>query len=231
MTLKEILDDVLMLSGADPETSYVDQGTAEVERLVALANRSATAIAQWPWQVLRSRYTFTLTSDTEYELPSDFRSFIPDTMYTTGEVWGADFPTDTGMWAYLQASSGATGARFQMRVLGGKLQVYEPESGREVSFEYVSKTPILAADGTTKKERFTADTDTWRLDDDLLIKDLTWRYMKMVGLPDWQVDALDFKNYQTIKRGDDKGAKTLIPGEGLTMEGPYYNLWRPVPNA
>lgn len=229
-TLKQILDDVLMLCGVDPELSYVNQGTAEVERLVALANRSATGIAQWPWQALRKRHTFTLSSDTEYELPNDFRAFIPDTMYASNDAYPADFPTDTGHWSYLQATAGATGARYQMRMLNGKLNVHQPDSGQDVSFEYITNKPILSADGITKKEYFTADTDLWCLDDDLLIRDLTWRYMKMVGLPDWQLDAAEFREYQLVKRGQDKSAQTLVPSEGM-VEGPYYNLWRPVPNG
>jgi hypothetical protein len=230
MTLKEILDDVLMLAGADPELTYVNQGTAEVERMVALANRSATSIAQWEWQTLRQRYTFTLSTDTEYDLPADYRAFIPDTMFSENHVWPADFPTDTSFWSYLKATSGGSDARFTMRLLDGKLHVHQPESGEQVSFEYLSKYPVLSSTGTAK-ERFTADTDTFRLDDDLLIKDLTWRYRKLVGHPDWQADLAEFRVYQTVKRGQDKGAQTLCPSEGHISGEPFYNLWRPVPNG
>lgn len=231
LTLKQMLDEVLLLSGVDTETSYVDQGTAEVERLVSLANRSASDLALYPWQGLRSRYTFTLTTDTEYALPADYLAFIPNTMYANGEVIRADFPTETGMWSYLQASSGATGARYQMRLLDNMIQVFQPDSGQVMSFEYQSKYPVLSSGGTAK-QRFTADTDTFRLDDELLIRDVLWRYKKLVGEPDWQVDLADFRKYEGYVKGQDKSAQTLQPCDGYGAYGePYYNLWRPVPNV
>lgn len=231
MTLKEILDQVLRLSGAGTESAYAGSGDDSIERLVDIANRSATDLKKWPWQALRSRYEFTLTTATQYDLPDDFQAFIPDTMYSDNHVIPADFPTETGLWSYLQATSGGTGARYNVRWYGGNLHVYEPDSGQAVSFEYLSNNPVLDTDGTTAKTYFDADTDTFRLDDELLLRDVLWRYKKLVGIDDWQVDAADFQRYEAIKKGQDGAARTFYPSDGEVVSDPYYNLWRPVPNS
>lgn len=232
MTLKDILDDVLMLSGASTYTTYVSNGDDAVERLVALANQSVAYLQTWPWQTLRKRHTFTLTASTTYALPSDFQSFIPDTMYSEDYVLPADFPAEEGFWSYLQSTSGGTDARYHIRLIGDELNVYQPDSGQDVSFEYITKHPVLDTDGTTTKEKFVADTDTFRMNDDLLIKDLVWRYKKLASIQDWQVDAMEFKRFETLMKGKDGGAQTIIPSEGTNLDGdPHYNLWRPVPNV
>lgn len=225
MNLKQILDEVMLLSGMDTETAYAASAQDGVKRLVSLANQATVLQAQYPWQALRSRYEFDLTTETEYTLPSDYRSFIPDTMYINGQLWPVDFPADTVRWSYLKASDVGDGAIASMRILGGKLHVLEPTSGDTVSFEYISKHPVTDSGGTAK-ELFTADTDLWRLDDHLLIKDVLWRYKKLLGLQDWQIDMAEFKGYEGILKGHDKAAQILRPGRELPLGEPYYNLWR-----
>ncbi len=232
MTLKEILDDVLLLAGAGTEASYVGNGNDAVERVVALANRSAAYFNQYPWQGLRKRHEFTLTSATQYELPDDFLAFIPDTMYSDDYVLPADFPAGEGFWAYLKATEGGTDARYHMRWLGDMLEIYQPDAGQTVSFEYYSNHPVLDSDGLTTKQRFEDDDDTFRLDDELLIRDVLWRYKKLVGIEDWQVDAAEFKAFEVMKKGQDGGSQTIYPSEGHNLDGdPFYNMWRPVPNV
>lgn len=230
MTLSDILDEVVLLAGADTEASYVGEGTGAVERLVSIANQSAMYLKRWRWQALTKRGSITLTSATEYSLPSDFQAFVSDTMYADDHVLRSDFPTDAGFWSYLKSSGGGTDSRYHVRWIGDELHVHEPDSGQVISFEYLSNHPVLDTDGTTTKAKFVADTDTFRLDDDLLIKDCVWRFKKLAGIPDWQVDAAEARRYEMTLKGQDGGAQTLYPGRSQA-EGPHYSLWRPVPNV
>ena len=232
MTLDQILDEVLILSGVDTQSAYAAATVDAEKRAVSVANQSIAYLKKWPWQALRKRHTITLTSATEYTLPSDIQAIIPDTMYSNDNVLPSDFPSNAQFWSYLKSSSGATDARYQVRWLEDELHVHEPDSGDEISFEYISTHPVLDTDGTTTKEKFVADTDTFRLDDDLLIKDCLWRYKKLAGIPDWEVDAAEARQYEIKLRGQDGGAKTIYPSRGRGQVGdPYYNLWRPVPNT
>lgn len=230
MTLKEMLDEVMLLSGMPTETAYVGNGSDAIERLVSIANREAQRLAMYPWQALRKTYTFTLTTATAYTLPDDFRAFVPDTMYTDSHLEAVDFPTNQGEWAYLQASTGGTGTRVQVRLLGDRLNVYQPTSGEEIRVEYWTKYPVLAADGVTTKQYFTADTDTCVLSDELLIQKVLARHKRLHNLPDWQADQADADREERILKGQDAGSKSIGPCEDSAGD-PYYDLWRPVPNV
>ena len=91
--------------------------------------------------------------------------------------------------------------------------------------------PLDSSDGTTKKAEFTADTDTWILDRDLLIFDIVWRYKKLMGLQDWQIDLAESKAYQNTLKGQEAGSKTIYPDSGDGSSVPFYDMWRAVPNV
>lgn len=226
MTLKEILDDVCRECGIDINTVYATSTDDSVLRLLNLANRSAVRIATgYKWQALRSTYLFSMTTATEYDLPEDFRELVPDTAFNDSNIAGVAMRTPAPIWHYLQTNSGGTGPRYQARILGDKIKVYSPQSGDQITFEYLSKWGVLATDGTTYKQKFTADTDTWRLDDDLLEMDLIWRYKKLLGMEDWQVDYQEFQSYDRTVKGQEAGAQTIIGGEFDELPEPYTPTW------
>ena len=230
LTLKEILDAAMHESGMPTEAAYASSNDDAIKRMLYIANRALEDLARYPWQVLLKRYTFTLTDSTTYSLPPDYRAIVPDTMYTDSHLWPVDFPTDRAEWAYLKASGGGTGTRVQMRLLADQIEIYEPSVGEEIAFEYISSKPVLDTDGVTYKQRFAADTDTCVLDDELLTLAIIWRYKKLVGLTDWQVDLAEYKTRERVLKGQEAGAQTIVPGRE-TLTGPYYDLWRPVPNV
>lgn len=227
MNLAGMLDSVLLESGMDTESAYVAATDDAVLRLVYLANRAARSIAtNYDWQALIRTFTFSLTTETKYALPTDIRAFVADTAYADSYLFGVDMRTRPQLWRYLQVNTTGTGPRYRMRVFGDKIQVYQPQSGDEITFEYISDNPVMAVDGTTSKKTFTVDTDTWRLDDDLLVMDIIWRYKKLLGL-DWQVDAAEYKTYLRTVQGQQAPAKTIIGTDGseIPLGDPYTNTW------
>lgn len=226
MTLKEIIDAILLESGVGTEASYATNSEDAHKRMLYLVNRSSTVLSRYEWQALRSTHEFTLSTDTSYPLPDDYKAFIPDTFYTENRLWNVNFPASASEWAYLQATSGGNGVRVRARLIGDTIRIYEPDSGETLRFEYLTKYPVLATDGTTKKARFTADDDTFILDDELLIMDTIWRYKKLVGLEDWREDLAASKLYERRLKGQESGAQTITPSEDWGST-PYYELWRP----
>lgn len=226
-TLKEMLDNVMLESGMDTETVYFTSADDAVIRLTALANRAATKLsAGFNWQRMRATYLLTMTAATEYDLPSDFRALIPDTGFADSFFAPVDFATDPSLWAYLQSNFASVGPRYRLRILNGKIAIHDPEAGVGIKFEYLKNTPVLATDGTTYKKKFTADNDTFILDDDLLEMDLIWRYKKLLSL-DWQADRADFHDYHKTTKGQDAGAKTILGmDEEYHIPGtPYTDLY------
>jgi len=226
VTLKEILDSVLLESGMGTETAYATNSDEAYQRLVNLANRSADYLSStWPWQRLRKTYTFTLTDAEGYPLPDDFRELIPDTAFADSYVSPVDMRTDASAWRYMQTNGTSTGPRYRFRLLGGEIKVHSPSVGDTVSFEYVSDLPVRGDDGSEKR-RFTADLDTWVLDDELLITDILWRHMRLLGMPDWQDHRAESNRRKTLLQGVEAGSKTIVGGDYAEPTGePYTDLW------
>jgi len=228
-TLKEILDEVSLESGMDTEAAYASSDIDAVKRLVSMANSAVRSLTKQTWQAMLQTYEFTLTSATSYSLPSDYKAMIPDTMYSDSHLWPVAFPTGAKTWAYLQASAGGTGTQDKIRLIGNKLEIYQPEAGKVIRVEYMSKNAVIDATGATKKY-FTADTDTFALDDDLLLMETMWRYQRLLGLDFWQGTAMEAKDLLNVELGNDAGAQTIQ--HDWDIGGiPYYDLWRPVPNT
>lgn len=224
LTLKEIIDTVLLEAGLATETAYADSDDDAIKRYVNLANRSLVRLRRHPWQALRKSWDFSLSTDTQYDLPADFGYLIPDTFYTDQSLYPVDLPANSGTWSYLKVSESSTGVMVQARLLGGKLHINSPNSGSVMRVEYVTKHAVVPASGDNK-ERFTADTDTTLIDDDLLTMDLLWRVKKLHGM-DYRGDQDEFGFYELHLKGDDAGSKTIVPGadEDLSTE-PYTDLW------
>ena len=225
MTLKTILDNVMLESGMDTETVYVTSSKDEVKRMVNLANRAAQMIAvSHDWQGLRKTHTFTLTEETQYDLPEGYRSIVPDSTFTDSNLTGVDMHPTPTEWRYLQVNNSGSGAQYRMRVINDKLHVFEPVLNDTVSFEYISEYPVTNTAGTAKK-KFTADTDSWLLDVDLLEMAIIWRYKKLLGLADWQIDLQEFTNYARTVKGNDTPAKTIGVEDNGNYGEPYTSLW------
>ena len=228
LTLKQMIDSVLLESGVATESAYATSTDDAVLRLVNLANRSVTRLRREPWQHLVATHEIVMTSAEQYAMPADWGHYIPDTAYTNSRLWAVQVPTGDAEWNYLKASSSGTGPAIVMRIRGGFFEIYQPNAGETIRLEYMSKYPVRDSVGSSK-ERFTADTDTTVLDDDLVVLDIMWRYKKLMGM-DYQIDMAEAMDLKNRLLGQDGGAKTIIPGEERSTH-PYYELWRPVPNT
>ena len=117
-------------------------------------------------------------------------------------------PVSSEVWQALKGSV-STGPRFQFRIRGGLLIVNPvPTANHTWAFEYVSKNWILAANGTTYKEYFTADTDTMLLPEELLMMGLRWRWKKEKGL-DYAEDMRTYEMQVKDALGRDGGKPVL----------------------
>lgn len=134
-------------------------------------------------------------------------------------------PLDAKQWQMLKALF-VNGPYYRFRIRGGKLLVNPtPPASESWYFEYVSKNWILAADGTTYKARFTADTDTMLLEEDLLLQGLRWRWKKEKGLE----YAEDFNTYEMqVKDAIGRsGGKVTLHMDDSAMRGPAPGIFVP----
>lgn len=172
---------------------------------LALINRALKEAArETSWPPLKRSATVSLVGGTsEYDLPSDYQSFIRETIWNTSQRRMV-FITDAQEWTQLQAQNiGGTTTLF-FRIFrdpsgnGQKIQFYpEPGNSETVTYEYISNALTQSSGGTLQGNEFLADTDTALLDEDLITLGFKWRFLKSKGLPyseeftDYQLAASD----------------------------------------
>jgi hypothetical protein len=142
--------------------------------------------ARHAWQSLIKETTHTTLAAEDQgalsTLSAGFNYIRNQTMWDTTDDLPVLGPVSGEQWQALKATA-STGPRYQFRIRGGNLLVNPtPTAGHTWKWEYATKYPILDVDGTTLKEFFTADTDTFLLPDSILLLGLRWRWMREKGL-------------------------------------------------
>ena len=223
-TLKQICDAAMYRIGLNPDPVYFGGN----DRTIAyLANESLNfIIRQHNWQELRKQETISMTTATEYDFPDDIKYYVADSMNADGQERFIQYPTPIHEWWYFK-SNNSSGIRYLVRQFGDKIEIQNPDSGVDIIYEYISKYPVQSDRASTPdREEFSRDTDTWLLDDELLILDLRWRYMKTKQLEGWQDEARVAETYLRRLKGQVDGATTLHFGDANAKGNiPYTDLY------
>ena len=96
----------------------------------------------------------------KYDLPSDYESLVPRTMWDKSKHWEMLGPEDAQQWEWLLSGYISTGPRVRWRLLGSYFQIWPGFSNAELlGYEYRSNGWAASSTGTVKTS-FTADTDT-----------------------------------------------------------------------
>ena len=132
-------------------------------------------------------------------------------------------PIDPIAWQRFKATVGAS-ARYRYRLLRHELLLTPtPPAGHILAFEWVSKWWIQDVAGNIK-ETFTADTDSFLIERELLKLGLTWRWKKEKGLA-YEADLAEFEQRLMETLAHD------TPKEVLYQDGPDRRarpgLWVP----
>ena len=180
-------------------TSVVGTTDLQVAQICGLLEEEGAELSgRGSWQNLTLETTLTTTA-TESQgaittiASENFRYIKNDTMWDRTEslpvivIDGPDWQAEKGF--------DTTSPRYRARIRGNNLIVTPtPVAGNTWAFEYVTWSWILDTDGTTKKQYFTADTDTFLLPDAILQMGLRWRWKKEKGFE----YAEDFRTYETM---------------------------------
>ena len=236
MDLAQILNNVLAQSGFLEKGSFTGSSDPDDRQMVAIANRTAEEIRDYyNWSGLRNTFEVEppvsddpdVAARTVFALPNDFRTMVPQSVWETDGSQTVEWPTPAGRWYLYKYSSFSSGGVGRIRQYGDSIEVETPGNWEPFSFDYISKFPIRGLNND-RKEYFTADTDTWVLDDRLLMLGIqaNWAEVKMfpqAGL--WKNNYMQKMN-EAIAR--DNGGRVIGSGiaRGLRSD-PYYPLWRP----
>jgi hypothetical protein len=216
VTLLTICQDAASEIGFPSPSTIISNSDANAKQLLRLANREGKILSRATgWQALRTVHTFTLaTGDQDYALPSDFGWIIPTTTWNRSTKNYVLNPVTPQEWEYLQAWSGATGLNLYARIHGSQLvfqqEITAAQNGETIAYEYISNKWCQSA-LSVAQAAWTADTDTAKLDEELITQGIVWRFKKAKGL-DWEGDFLEYKNQRDKLVARDGGMRKLSFG-------------------
>ena len=219
MTLLTICQDAANLIGItapDAVTSSTDTSTIQLEACAKQEGRSQ--VQKYSSEVLIQEGSHTTIAAESQgamtTIATDFGRFSNQTLWnrtTDRRYYG---PITAAKWQQILAvvSGGITN---YFRIRGGNLLMHPtPTAGESVKFEYVSKNWVDTSGGSTANaDKFSGDSQTTVLEEELVVLGVVWRFLKLKGLP-YDQQFVDYQNSMAEYSNHD-GASPI-----LRMAGP-----------
>lgn len=225
MSLLQIISDVCDDVGVDAPISVIGNTDQDIKQLLQLANTEGKLLADsYDWQALETEFSLTTTGTEDQgaiaTLLPGYKKLIPNTLWNQNiryMVAGNTSPQD-----YQRIKTAVqTGPYPDFRIRGGRFLLYPiAASGQTIKGEYITKNWVLNVDGVTPYSRWTNDTDTSVLDEDIITLGVRWRWLKAHNF-DY---AEEFRDYETIKENSkarDGGKLTKNLAGRQYPDGPF----------
>ena len=182
--------------GRRPPVFFSSSGTFEVELTDLLNECAADIMKSHDWRSLTKFHNVSGDGTaTAFPLPTDYDRMVLAEAVTDRETWFWNYTAcpDLTTWSTLNDSAFGAITPGWWIILGGSIQFYPaPPAGQEARFPYISKNYATDSEDN-EKAAFTADSDTFKLDERLLTLALVWRYRELKGMPDLGSQETYFK--------------------------------------
>jgi hypothetical protein len=228
MILKEMLNQVLSQSAFIKKSAFVTSNDVDDQQMVAIANKAQLEIIDmydWP-QLLRSGEIKMIGSTRRYQMPSDYRSLVPDSMFKENSNERVEIQTPERRMYEYKFSATSPGPGIHARFIGNDIEFYGVNADDIVRFEYVSKWGVQDDTGSVK-HLFNSDTDAWLLEDNLLILGIQAHWADTKMLPQTQLWRGNYMSKLNEAIGRNTGGRTI---GGVRTRGrnrsPYTPLYR-----
>lgn len=181
--LLDLVNSACLELGIPTTTQVLTSADTQVKQLLALANREGreqvAAPMQWP-QLQKVQSIVLVNGQASYPFPSDFDSYIPDTIWNPTMRWSVAGPLSPQTWEFVKSGLINTQPWMRYRIWQGKI-FFDPtpttsNDGQTVTIEYQSNTFCQSTSGTPQSA-WTNDTDTFLLPDDIMVLGLKWRFL------------------------------------------------------
>jgi hypothetical protein len=205
---------VIGLTQPDVLTSSTDRQYVE---LLSIIQEMATRIARgYEWQKLSRIHTLTGDGTTEdWDLPSDY-----DRMLVKSQIWSSSLETPLSPISSLDKWLGMDVQSFDFVVnawiiYGGQMHIKPALASAVTAKFFYQSNLIVAPNAGSNKAVFDADTDTFRLDEQMLKLGSIWRWKEQKGqaYAEWMEDYEELKERLIVR---DKGSRLLRVG-GVRM--------------
>lgn len=203
-----------------PSIAIGNENTQIVQMLGLLNEEGQELAAEYAWQKTTFEGSFT-TVATESQGVIDggivpagmrYRYILNDTLQNRSSLMPIYGPKAPTAWQQQKALN-LTGPWPQYRIRGGELIMDPvPTAGDNVYFEYVSKNWATSSDGLTGKCEITSDEDIFRIEDELLLLGVQWRWQAAKGLDYAQKFDSYSRRVQDAKARDKTAAVLSLDG-------------------
>lgn len=214
--------------GLPAPSSLVGNSDNFAKQMLALANREGQESHRaghhnGGWQALRKEWVFPLVIGQEaYDLPADFDFFIPQTFWDRSFRWQLLGPMTAQEWQVLKSGISPVGPRIRFRLFGSQVHFQPmPANTDTICFEYFSNAWCTSAAGADQTA-WAADTDTFKLDDDILELGLKWRLLLAKGLDYAKHEDIYKRRMDMLIAAD--GANRSLPMNAVSTEIRLLNM-------
>lgn len=213
MTILSVCQSASKIIGLAVPDAVMASTAREMVELSNIAQEMADRIASGhDWQPLSRIATVTGDGSTEaFDLPSDY-----DRMLLKAKVWSSSLETalshilDLDQWLALDVQSFDFVVN-AWTIYGGQIHIKPAlASGVTAKFFYQSNL-VVSPNAGENKTTFTADTDTFRLDERLLTLGIIWRWKEAKG-QDYAEPMADYEEAKERLVLRDRGSKMLRIG-------------------
>lgn len=213
MNILEIVQSAtLSIDVERPTALFANTDRTSLEIIDTINTAALQILDDFDWQRLVK--TYTITGDgigTAFALPDDYSRMVKDASLV-GQNWRfypAMQTQDYNQWLELLTYPIATWQQRWM-VFGGSLNIMPilPLSDT-LNFGYISTNLVNGSDAS----KFTADTDTFVLDDELLRLAIIWNWKESKGY-DFAADLAKYQERLEKQRFRDTGARQTIVSSG-----------------
>lgn len=220
MSLLDIAKAVALECRIEEPNSLIGNPNNTARTILAMANREAQILStRGGWQRTTQILEFdTVIGQTDYDLPADYLYSIPRTDWDRTARWALIGPINPQDREHLLAWNIKEVPRFYYWIRLNKITLFPiPDQVRHLAFEYVSKNVILDQDGITLKSKFTADTDTTIIPEELFTLGVKWRMLKSLTL-DYAEDYEEYKSQLDLYFSRTIGMREIsLSGERVYM--------------
>lgn len=214
MTILSVAKDASKVIGIDEPDVLLSSTERQYVELLMIAQEMAERIARGhEWQKFSRIHTLTGDGTTEdFSLPDDY-----DRMLVKSQVWSSSLETplspisDLDKWLGLEVQSFDFVVN-AWTIYGGLMHI-KPALATSVTAKFFYQSNLIVAPASgANKATFTADTDTFRLDEQLLKLGIIWRWKESKGqaYAEWMQDYEELKERLVTR---DKGSRMIRVGQ------------------
>lgn len=225
MTALTVCQDVALAVGLERPTAVFPSTDREWREMQSGLNQAAGEVVDaFDWQKLRAQYVATGDGvSEELALPSNYRRMLKKArLWSSRWRWAMEHIVDSDQWLELTEAFTPVVVPY-WTIFGNALHILPIMQATETAKFFFITNDIVAANGGGFTRTFTADNDTFVLDEQLLTYATIYRWKQRKGW-DFTAELADYEQRLATLMDSDGGSKPVVSGNGGARRH-SSNLW------